>query len=212
MKFITTSTSQRQEESWKMSEILFFHWDIDKNCSNSRGTGKGNNAGNIFQCSGELTNIIVTRSGTERRWKKRCSGALSIISVTLSKAFRSAPLDCEWLARSGAEQENIEWLEKLQCSHHCQKRSAPLRWNCERSNDSSTEWSGAERGNIEWLEKLQCSHHCQKHSAPLRWNCERSNDSGTERSGAEQGNIEWLEKLQCSHYCQKHSAPLRWNC
>jgi len=63
-----------------------------KNCSNSRGTGKGNNknAGNIFQCSGELNG---TRSGTERRWKKRCSGALSIISVTLSKAFRSAPLE-----------------------------------------------------------------------------------------------------------------------
>ena len=87
MKFITTSTSQRQEESWKMSEILFFHWDIDKNCSNSRGTGKGNNknAGNIFQCSGELNG---TRSGTERRWKKRCSGALSIISVTQSGAER----------------------------------------------------------------------------------------------------------------------------
>ena len=58
-----------------------------KNCSNSRGTGKGNNknAGNIFQCSGELNG---TRSGTERRWKKRCSGALSIISVTQSGAER----------------------------------------------------------------------------------------------------------------------------
>ena len=32
--------------------------------------------------------------------------------------------------RSGAERGNIEWLEKLQCSHQCQKHSAPLRWNC----------------------------------------------------------------------------------
>ena len=47
--------------------------------------------------------------------------------------------------RSGAERGNIEWLEKLQCSHHCQKHSAPLRWNWERSNDSGTERSGAER-------------------------------------------------------------------
>ena len=31
------------------------------------------------------------------------------------------------LVRSGAERGNIEWLEKLQCSHHCQKHSAPLR-------------------------------------------------------------------------------------
>ena len=53
------------------------------------------------------------------------------------------------VARSGVEQGNIEWLEKLQCSSGVpiQKRSAPLRRNC-----LIVARSGAEMANIEWLE------------------------------------------------------------
>ena len=63
------------------------------------------------------------------------------------------------------------------CSHHCQKRSAPLCRNWELFKCLyQWLWHGAERGNNEWLEKLQCSsgvsHQCQKRSAPLRSNWE----------------------------------------
>ena len=47
--------------------------------------------------------------------------------------------------RSGAERGNIEWLEKLQCSHHCQKHSAPLRWNWESIDVYPSLSLGAER-------------------------------------------------------------------
>ena len=72
------------------------------------------------------------------------------IAISLAIQYFPAPLRSVGtvnvamiLVRSGAERGNIEWLEKFQCSHHCQKHSAPLRWNCERSNDSGTERSGA---------------------------------------------------------------------
>jgi len=51
----------------------------------------------------------------------QCSVKLFFISATLSKAFRSAPLELGNVpmieARSGAERRgNYEYLEKLQCS------------------------------------------------------------------------------------------------
>ena len=49
------------------------------------------------------------------------------------------------LVRSGAERGNIEWLEKFQCSHHCQKHSAPLRWNWESIDVYPSLSLGAER-------------------------------------------------------------------
>ena len=63
----------------------------------------------------------------------QCSVKLFFISATLSKAFRSAPLELGNVpmieARSGAERGNNEYLEKLQCSSGVPiiVKSVPLR-------------------------------------------------------------------------------------
>jgi hypothetical protein len=87
------------------------------------------------------------------------------------------------------------------CSHHYQKRSAPLCRNWEMFKVAR---SGAELGNNEWLEKLQCSSGVPiiVKSVVLRsigtGKCSSAVPMIVARSGAERGNNEWLEKLKCS--------------
>ncbi len=118
------------------------------------------------------------------------------------------------VARSGAEQGNFEWLEKLQCSSGVPNivKSVLLcsvgtgKCSSAGTNDCGTErsvdgkfWMAREIAMFKW-----CSRYCK--SVPLRsvgtgkcWTCwYQWLWHGAEWSRAEMGNNEWLEKLQCS--------------